>query len=568
MKTKFTLLIFFCFSLQFVSSQGLINSSFSIIETINCPFDNTIQIDVPQYWKIYQTQNGQWDGPIDSTKCISTVENSFYLDIPLNQIDPNQPLFIKSDVEDPEIRRLLSNKIFRATFDIRVTEGVSVNLEEDCENNLCSGLFVGIEIPDSSNQETVLREFKGTTNLSFSGENYYGLTLCYPTEKFDTSYLQEFILKLTFEDSIYTDETISLNFAENYESEETWGDYRIYDIQAPDWTFQDTSYELSLYDLANSIHNFLLMYADTTYPSPAYPSFIDARPFNNLPDQQTINLKIEQQQTLVFQPYAFIRGGLVEGSDSIRHEFNLINQGGNMCFQEFLEVVFSGNNTFFYQSGDITFHGSASCMLFRRGGELKVDQNAYLQYGDGGEGILGLGERAQINLDIGSTLHIDNKVVLLDIVNNFDQEIKVDLQPGSALIFGENASIIQASGSQGNQIINVYMNGGLLDDHNLSEIERSMINKIYPDSTPPSNKALLIYPNPVENILTARFNSPLDQDVNVDIINSSGQLIYSKKQSLLEGINDLVININTTERGLFILRIKAKNEIISTKFVR
>jgi hypothetical protein len=48
-------------------------------------------------------------------------------------------------------------------------------------------------------------------------------------------------------------------------------------------------------------------------------------------------------QTLEIQPFTHLRGALVQGSDTLRHILNLVNNGGNFCLN-FLDLIFSGIN--------------------------------------------------------------------------------------------------------------------------------------------------------------------------------------------------------------------------------
>jgi type IX secretion system substrate protein len=564
MKTNFTILAFL-FSFQFILAQDIPNAWFNEVNSITCPFDNNETILTPDYWIIYQTQNGQWDGIVDSTKCISVTQDGFNVKIALDQIDISKPLFIRCQLDDNNKILLEPNSLFNASFQFSVAPEVQLNLNEDCDNGLCSGLILGVEIPDSSGLGTDLRMYSTSAISSF----FCDASFCYASEKFPENYLKEVILKLTIENEAITDEWVRLQDVSHYMNY-VWSDgFRIYDMEVPESFYQDTSYDVNIGYFSDYQFTSLIMYKDTTYPSPQNPSHVEAYPSPNVPTQEWINLKVYQGESLLFQPYAYLRGGLVENNDSLRHHLNLINDGGEFCI-DLIEVVFSNEDRFTHKSGDLNFHGTTSCMMFRYGGELKIAQNAFLQYGDGGEGILALGKQSKVNLETGSTLVIDNKVLLLDIVDNVDDQIKVDLQPGSAMIFGDNARIIRSDGSQGNQIINVYMNGGVLDDHKLTNEERMMINKIYPKSnqTHLSEPSLLIYPNPVNAVLTCRYISLSEQLAEVEVMNLNGQLIYNNSKFLVEGINDIVLNIDIPKSGIFILKLTTKEGQISGKFVK
>ncbi len=568
MKTKCTLLIFLgTFQICFCQYSPP-NFLFNDLSTVPCPFDNSQEILTADFWSIYQTQNDQWDGPVDSTQCIEVYEDGFNINFALNQIDLDKPIFVRSKLEEVDPRLLNNDFLYNGNFSFVVDDGIEINLNNDCENDLCSGLLVSIEIPNESGTGVSQREYRKSVSESFN--NNYQASFCYATEKFDSPILKEYILKITL-DPESTGEWIQLRSAFN-EGFDEYSTYKITDLEIPDFYYVDTSYVYSLINLAGIFEatNFLVMYADTTYPSTQNPSYVDITPTPNVPTQEFIDIIVEDFQTLVFQPFAFLRGGLIEGSDSLRHHYNLINNGAEICMYTLIEFVFSGSNGYMHQGGNIDFHGTTSCFMFRHGGELRVAENAYLQYGDGGEGILALGERSRVNLETGSSLVIDNKVMLIDVVDNFEQEIKVDLQPGSLLAFGLNASIRRAAGEDGNQMLNVYMNGGILDDHKLSEEERSMINRIYPESSRDfyPEESIFIYPNPVQSALTYRYDSEFEEFVGVEVLNAKGQIVYKSKHAMVEGINDIVFDFRSPIQGVYILRLETAKGVRSAKFIK
>lgn len=568
MKTNFISSIFLLLFSVSLSGQVILNSSFNDLSTAPCPWDSSVMIQRPDFWLIYQTQDDRWDGPIDSTRCIGVYEDGFDVNIDLEEVDIAKPIFVRYEAEVAGPVLLNPDELYNTAFNLRVDDNVSLELSSDCENDLCSGLILGIEIPDSLGTGVNQRLYQASAESSSS--TYYSPSFCYPTESLAFNNLNTYVLKITLDTLNTSGDWIQLRSVNN-ETGFLWDVPPITEINVSDFYFQDTSYVYNFDDLTSPFNysNLLMKYTETTYPSPQNLSFVDINPVPNVPEQALIDLYIEEMHTLVFQPFTFLRGGLIEGSDTLRHEYNLINNGASICMYPFIELVFSGDNAFVHQGGSIDFHGQTSCMMFKDGGSLEVRKDAYLQYGDGGEGILAFGRASQVVLQEGSTLAIDNKVVLLNIVNSVEEQVHVDLQPGSALIFDENASLVQASGSQGNQVINVYMNGGFLDDRQLSQGERQMINRIYPEEKEDFylTERISLYPNPVSSLLTCRFKSESAQPVTIEIVNMNGQVVCQGTQSVFEGMNDLAIPISLQQAGMFMLRVETREGILNGKFL-
>ena len=90
-------------------------------------------------------------------------------------------------------------------------------------------------------------------------------------------------------------------------------------LNSSHWSDFFSRYRVSLEELAEPSPGFsstyMLMYADSTYPSPEHPSYIELTVLDST--QQTIEVK-NDFGTLHIQPFANMRGGIVAGNDSLR----------------------------------------------------------------------------------------------------------------------------------------------------------------------------------------------------------------------------------------------------------
>ncbi len=561
MKTIYLLLISILIS-QNLYSQSPPNSSFIGIFETECPFDSTVFINQTSFWLIYQTLNGKWNGEIDSSRCISVEEVGNDLEIALHQIDPEKPLFIKSLMNDANKDFLESNTLHYPAFVIRLSDDAIINLNEDCENDLCTGLTVGIEIPDSTGFETDLRIYKSTATQASSKVR---AEMCIATEKFDENYLKEFVFKVTFINQDLDDGWLRLRYVYNEEFPTVWEDYRVYDLPIAESLYDGMSYNATLYDFSLYGGNMLLMYTGTTYPSSEHISFVEAHLLSNKPTQETINIYINEYETLVYQPFTQLRGGLTEGSDSLRHIVNLINNGANLCMYGIIDFAFEGPTHYIHNGGQVEFHGATSCMIFKNGGTLNVGENTTFHYGNGGEGMLAISEGSTINIGKGGTLVIDNHMVLKSNGNKENQQVFMELNPGCALRFDENAKLSHV-GLNPEMRLNVYMNGGVLDDHLLMEAERQLINKIYPEPNKQNN--FKISPNPTIGPLKVSMVLKNKGDFNFQIIDINGKIIQSFNKSAQKGFNEFNLDLNEIPNGLYFLRVESHELVASQKFIK
>lgn len=85
-----------------------------------------------------------------------------------------------------------------------------------------------------------------------------------------------------------------------------------------------------------------------------------------------------------------------------------------------------------------------------------------------------------------------------------------------------------------------------------------------------NSKNLTVYPNPIDK--NKKFNiryisNEAKLGSTLSIINLSGKEVYSTKQDLIRGINNISIETNLLEPGTYVINIKSANTSVSEKFV-
>ena len=566
---KVILIVFVIHSIS-LFAQDPPNHQFNQVETIPCPFDPSQTVETYVNWLLYQTIDNTWSGVMDSSICISYGENGPNEGIDLSTVDINRSIFIRSKMNDDTKRQLNKNALYTVAGNIRINTGW---VEEfiggvDCPDGFCTGLIIGIEIPDSSGTGTNMRWYIDYLENNDGG---YHAGMCISSEYFEENYLKEFIFKVTLPNGIPLNRKVKpfwcgLTGVQNY--------LEIKSIIAPETTFVDTSYEVPIETIAEGSNpwggNFLLRYADTTsYPSSENQYYIEGKPEINSTSPKVINLLIDYQ-TIVPQPYTSIRGGLVEGSDSIRHTVNLINEGGDLCLGMPIDFVFENGSRYIHRNGKVNFHGLSGCMMFKDQSILKVDDGATLNYGSNGKGILALRPGSTIEIGNGSTLHIDNLLWLQGIPNdeNSNLQIYMRLNHGSTLSFGEDASITNVLSKNENTKLNIYMDGGELIDGNLTSSDKLLINKIYPEPSIRFIDNIKIYPNPVTDILSLEYIASENEEVELKILDIKNILIGKETYKASKGNNTFQYNVSAIPVGVYIAHFRTGKNQIAVKVVK
>jgi hypothetical protein len=569
MKKSFTLCLLFVSLCGF--GQSIPNGSFNQFETIACPFSGSTSIKAYKDWVMYQTLDDHWDGPPDSSVCIGLFEADPSKGIDLQTVDLTRPIFLRCKFTENNKLLLASNYLYSVSASINTNNNpVFMEGGTNCPDNMCSGMFIGIQVPDETGLGTTIRWYKDVPS-GFSSINYFDT--CLPTEYFPENYLREFIIKLKPETGTLPTDRIKMWYA--HLGWFTTPNYISSDIVAPQSTYEDTAYQVPV-QLAATDPNFwsfeyLLLYANpNTYPSSSTPFFVEGRPEVNTPTPQTIKLIVSEWETFVPQPFAFLRGALVEGSDSIRHNLNLVNYGGDICMGGIIDFVIEDNTKYIHAGGHVNFEGTNSCMMFRNGGTLEVADGVTMQYGQDGRGIMALRSGGKMKLGKGSTLLFDGLLWLQGIPTEKhpDPQFYLDLKPGMSLVFGQNAHITNAMSTAPDVKLNVYMNGGTLDDSKLNANARNRINRIYPKPSKHFTDNVRLLQNPAIGGATIGYTAAGNERVLVQVHDLQGKLAWSKTFEATEGLNSLAVDLGGAVAGVYIATVSAGVGRASMKIVQ
>lgn len=562
----FSILLFY-----FVSYSQIFHEFYLPINNFSlqtCEYDPTQMIISLEDWEVYQTLNGEWDGPRDSSICINfeidSTQNFERYFLPFSELNLNQPLFMKKLFDDNI--NLDSNSIYNIRPSWHTKGDVEINLNNDCPNDICSGMLIGLEIPDSTNTTTFLEWHQ----YNFNNGTFYA-DYCLVSEKFTDAYLKEFIYKFSFQNAELSKQAITfsnIRFFSIYK-------HLLTEIIAEPIHFENNEYNVPIEYVAGSFlwfYEYLVLHNNSTYPSTLNPYYLEALPLINPEEKATINLIISEWLNLHFQPDTYLRGALVEGSDSLRHEFNLVNNGGTFCPIDFVEIPFTDGNSYIHNAGKINFSGQTGCMMFYDGGTLEIGDNTTLNYGNVGQGILMLGKHGTIKFGKNSKLIVDNHFKLWETSIWPDEQVYIELNKGNELIFGKYARLSKNTFQEnGHMKLNVYMNGGILDDSNLTPEERQLINRIYPEETVeiPTQMEVQLFPNPTSAQLHLSINTPVAKEIQVSIFSLEGKLLWNNSESIQIGQNEVGLPTASLAVGMYFVKIENPDgKIIVEKFVK
>ncbi len=554
-------------------AQDIYSTSFQDVAPVICIASGTPVIQyLPPGWMIYQTTNGHWDGPIDSTRCISAQQqaNGFGVEIDLGQIDPAEALFIRATAEELSLQSMpfAPNKLYNliACASMGDDPGNDWLIGSGCAQDMCTGVFLGIAIPDSNGNPGGATRFH--TNLADADQSNCTIS-CFPSEYFDDQQLRELILKFSFPPTTdWSGQFLNLSGIYVQLAWEEPG--LVTEVLAFPQHFSNGIYTLPIDEADNSPFfqlAFLALHEPFTYPDAQHETYIEGRPVPNTTDPKTINLVVEEYQSLEIQPFTNFRGAKVLGSDSIRHTLHLVNNGGDICMN-FLDLIFSGEDEYQHGGGTISMHNGFSCMQFRDQSALRVKKDATLHYGQEGTGLLLLCAGSTIALEENATLYFDGRLVLSECNDHeISQQIYLDLPPGARLVFTEKAHVTNQFSHLQQMILQVRMLGGSLNDSALRPEDRAIIQRIWPVPAPRLADNITLLPNPCATSITLEYLSAREEEITLVWTNLSGQFVGEERVQAQRGPNSWQPALPDAA-GMYLLAFRGATESCIKKVIK
>lgn len=560
MKKLYTLIVipFLC-SWQ-LSAQNLIpNGYFQNPGNQVCPLDSNQQIITFNEWEAYQTLNDEWWGPRDSSICLDLASNltSSGGIIKLNQVDLNRRVFVRAKLDSTTAIPLNSNNLYMVEPYTYQSPGVVWNFGDSCVDGYCSGLMIGVQIPDTAGNLNEMRWYEGKV------PSYQGF--CVPTEYFSNgNFLREVIFKLKIESFDDPQDVVGIQ-----------------SVNFMDFSFNATSIfsntDLSPfywgvpYSYTFQFSNYMFMH-DATYPSDTNVTYIEFSPIPNTIDSQVVNIRFDIS-TYLLQPFTQLRGGLLDGDSIRRHSINIQLFGGDtVCMYPAVELVSEGGNQFTYHGGNVRFEGKGSCMLFGKGGKLVIADGATMNYGkeDNNVGMMALKTGGTIEIGKNAELVINNHVEMYEYwQEEVPNQIYMTLGEGAKLTFGKGSRLRNTYSKDGTMKLNIYMKGGVLDASGLSEKDRELINLIYDNPAAELESNITIYENPFKDNVHFSVVANEGDELSVQVYGLSGRLIYSQSgKAALQGMNFFNFDIGDARSGAYILKVESGVVAVSKKIVK
>lgn len=102
---------------------------------------------------------------------------------------------------------------------------------------------------------------------------------------------------------------------------------------------------------------------------------------------------------------------------------------------------------------------------------------------------------------------------------------------------------------------------------NIARIAKSP-NTFDPEIKSDTDSGLLIYPNPIDEITTIEYSLSTDNNVELELINSSGATIKLVQMGLQgAGVHAVSLDMKNIQPGLYYCRVKTKDSIFTKRIL-
>lgn len=197
-----------------------------------------------------------------------------------------------------------------------------------------------------------------------------------------------------------------------------------------------------------------------------------------------------------------------------------------------------------------------ACMQFGKGSALTVTAGSHFDYGRPGHGMLAIRSNGKIVLESRAEMVMHN---IFSIGEYRDEtgpgKFSLHLKPGSKFTFGPEAMLTnENSRFRESTFLDVYMEGGMLDDSNLTPEERALIRKIYPNPSAEFADNLQVLGNPFSETLDLTITTARPMPVSVELMGINGQSIQYHEFEAGLGSNYYQLKTDALPAGTYLLR--------------
>jgi hypothetical protein len=511
-----------------------------------CEGNPDIERLVPKLARIYQTIDESPFGQLDSSICPGIINNR----IDLSTIRPGM-LFVEVVIPESERQWVPGNSLFHL---IAPFHG--------------QGIQYGTALLKIDHEEIQFDQSSSTWYEAISTQYFDDAFQCVRIENFEHASPNTLIFSILVENTTSSSPPIFVNYAA-LESV-TFLDHRVLDIsfsenEAFNGGFKGyLPYLVQTFEPNNLFGNYYITHPDIQDARRGVLFYFDLKAPPRL-EKDTLTVLIGDEAMLYIHPYVTLRSDFIFLGSEDRHVVQFV-QDGDFCIPPFVDLVVE-EGVYYFQSGHLELSGQGACILLRKNSTLQIADHTNLDYGRGGVGMLGLSGASQLVLGKNAHLSIDNQLALI-YEEDVDEMSKVVLKKGQSLSFGPNASIRDMNSPLQNLVLQVLMEGGILDIEHLDPISRQHIQLIYPSPSSSLKENIKVLQDPLLGRYYLEWIASQQFDSHCTIIDLHGRLIDQFVLPRGDGWQTHEFSLLNQVAGIFILVVESNNQIAYHKLLK
>lgn len=94
------------------------------------------------------------------------------------------------------------------------------------------------------------------------------------------------------------------------------------------------------------------------------------------------------------------------------------------------------------------------------------------------------------------------------------------------------------------------------------------VSVLFDENAMSQSNSLIAYPNPVADNVSLAFLSEVNEERSLMIYDATGKLVWSQSLSIIEGVNNLLVDVSEFTNGLYLVQIPSSQGTLTTRIIK
>jgi hypothetical protein len=97
---------------------------------------------------------------------------------------------------------------------------------------------------------------------------------------------------------------------------------------------------------------------------------------------------------------------------------------------------------------------------------------------------------------------------------------------------------------------------------------KAIFTRVVPIRNEGRGKAFFIWPNPVIDVMNITINQTRPESLNIRVVDMNGRTMRTNKVSTVRGLNQVTLNLNGLQRGMYIIQVLGEETQLTQKILK